>query len=39
LGLEFNVKALVIIGGICLLLAIVSFIAALQAFRSEYVRL
>ncbi len=39
LGLDFNVKALMIIGGICLLLAIVSFIAALQAFRSEYVRL
>lgn len=38
-GLKLGMTAIGIVGGICVGLAFLSFLAALQAFRSEFVRL
>lgn len=38
-GLKLGLPALGVVGGICIALAIMSFLAAIKAFRSEFVRL
>ncbi len=38
-GLQFGVGVLALAGGFCLILAVASFVVAIRAFRSEFVRI